>query len=138
MNKQIDAEDILSRIKITIEDTDLTEVDFVIENVREDEKVMYIIWRKTLKKYVFILLHILYSHYTYRFLYIERADKVMWEHFMNPILMENFAQVIKGFHTSDSTIQTIDTLLQSVGIEIKLVNDSEGVASNRLSHLSFI
>ncbi len=62
----------------------------------------------------------------------------MWEHFMNPILMENFAQVIKGFHTSDSTIQAIDTLLQSVGIEIKLVNDSEGVASNRLSHLSFI
>jgi acyl carrier protein len=54
---------------------------------------------------------------------------------MNPVPMKNFAEVIKGWKTSEVTVQNISSLLKDVGIDIEVVNDSAGFVSNRLSHL---
>lgn len=54
---------------------------------------------------------------------------------MNPVPMKNFAEVIKGWDTSEEVIEDIRKLLEGIGIEIEVVNDSPGFVTNRVSHV---
>ena len=65
-----------------------------------------------------------------------RADKTIGIHFMNPVPMKSAVEVIKGFHTSEATIATTQGLLQRMGKECFLVNDSPGFVSNRVLMLT--
>lgn len=54
---------------------------------------------------------------------------------MNPVPKQNFAEVIRGFYTSEETIEKTKLFLESAGINCTVVNDSPGFVSNRISHL---
>lgn len=137
-NKELNANDILSRIQTTTEYTDLKEADFIVENVNEDVAIKESVYRnleKYCKETCIYLVNTSCIPITLIGSYTNRADKVIGVHFMNPVPMKNFAEVIRGVHTSESTIQVIRDLLNSIGIDIEVVNDSAGFVSNRLSHL---
>jgi len=62
----------------------------------------------------------------------KRPDKVIGMHFMNPVPLMRLVEVIKGFVTSDETLQTtkdICMLLNKAPVE---ANDSPGFISNRI------
>lgn len=65
-----------------------------------------------------------------------RPDRVLGMHFMNPVPMKSTVEVIKGWHTSQETIDTAMDLLAGVGKNGVLVNDSPGFVSNRVLMLT--
>ncbi len=64
-----------------------------------------------------------------------QPQNVIGMHFMNPVPMKPAVETIKGFHTSDETINRAKSLLKSMGKKMILVNDFPGFVANRLSHL---
>ena len=65
-----------------------------------------------------------------------RADRVVGMHFMNPVPMKPAVEVIRGHHTSEETISTAQLLLEQMGKEGIVVNDSPGFVSNRVLMLT--
>jgi 3-hydroxybutyryl-CoA dehydrogenase len=55
---------------------------------------------------------------------------------MNPVPMKPMVEMIRGYHTTDETIETAKTLLAQMGKECILVNDSPGFVSNRVLMLT--
>jgi len=66
----------------------------------------------------------------------KRPSQVIGTHFMNPVPLKPVVEVIRGFHTSNETIQATLDLLASMGKEGVLVNDSPGFVSNRVLMLT--
>jgi 3-hydroxybutyryl-CoA dehydrogenase len=65
-----------------------------------------------------------------------RPDRVLGMHFMNPVPLKDTVEVIRGFHTSEATLQAARKLLGSMGKEAIVVNDSPGFVSNRVLMLT--
>jgi 3-hydroxybutyryl-CoA dehydrogenase len=65
-----------------------------------------------------------------------RPGQVIGIHFMNPVPMKTMVEVIRGYHTTDETIETTKNLLSRMGKEAVLVNDSPGFVSNRVLMLT--
>ncbi|MEG5035153.1 3-hydroxyacyl-CoA dehydrogenase NAD-binding domain-containing protein [Microcoleus sp. AT3-D2] len=66
----------------------------------------------------------------------KRAKNVIGMHFMNPVPMKSMVEVIRGYHTSDATIEIAKSFLAQMGKECILVNDSPGFVSNRVLMLT--
>lgn len=137
-DKTIDAEGIIANIKITSGYDGLADMDFIIENVNEDLKAKETVYRNlemVCKDECIYMVNTSCIPITLIGSYTERADKVIGVHFMNPVPMKNFAEVIKGWKTSKETIEEVRDFLNNAAIEIEVVKDSAGFVSNRLSHL---
>ncbi|MBN4003649.1 3-hydroxyacyl-CoA dehydrogenase NAD-binding domain-containing protein [Nostoc sp. LPT] len=66
----------------------------------------------------------------------KRADKVVGIHFMNPVPMKPMVEMIRGYYTSEATIETAKQMLAQMGKECIIVNDSPGFVSNRVLMLT--
>jgi 3-hydroxybutyryl-CoA dehydrogenase len=64
-----------------------------------------------------------------------RPADVIGMHLMNPVHLRPTVEVIRGFHTSDATIDTLRRLLSRLDKEAIVVEDLPGFVSNRISHL---
>jgi 3-hydroxybutyryl-CoA dehydrogenase len=67
--------------------------------------------------------------------FTQRPDRVIGMHFMNPVYLKTSIEIIRGYHTSEQTIQAARNLLRQLGKDAILVNDYPGFVSNRISHL---
>lgn len=137
-NKTIDAEKIVANIDITSGYEDFADMDFIIENVDENIKTKEIVYRnleKVCKQKCIYMVNTSCIPITLIGSYTDRAEKVIGVHFMNPVPMKNFAEVIQGWKTSEETVQYVRELLNKAGMEIEVIKDSAGFVSNRLSHL---
>jgi 3-hydroxybutyryl-CoA dehydrogenase len=65
----------------------------------------------------------------------KRPGQVIGVHFMNPVYAKPVIEVMRGVHTSDSTIEATEQLLAQLGKKAIVVNDFPGFVSNRISHL---
>jgi|SRR5579875_456108 len=65
-----------------------------------------------------------------------RPDRVVGMHFMNPVPLKPAVEVIRGFHTSEDTLERTKALLSSLGKEAIVVNDMPGFVSNRVLMLT--
>lgn len=65
-----------------------------------------------------------------------RPAQVIGLHFMNPVPLKAVVEVIRGYHTSDETVDTALALLASMGKEGIVVNDGPGFVSNRVMMLA--
>lgn len=132
------AEELLDRIKCTVNYKDLEDVDFVIENVPEVveiKKDIYLKLEEVCKEDCIYMVNTSCVSITKIGGYTNRADKVIGTHFMNPVPLKKASEVIIGFHTSEETIEKVRELLKSVDIKAIVVNDYPGFVSNRISHL---
>lgn len=66
----------------------------------------------------------------------QRAPKVIGVHFMNPVPLKKMVEVIRGYHTSEETVETTKELLEEMEKEYIIVNDSPGFVSNRVLMLT--
>jgi 3-hydroxybutyryl-CoA dehydrogenase len=55
---------------------------------------------------------------------------------MNPVPLKPMVEVIRGFHTSDATLETARVLLSQMQKECIVVNDMPGFVSNRVLMLT--
>ena len=61
-----------------------------------------------------------------------RADRVIGMHFMNPVPIMKLVEVIKGYSTSDNTLDTIMELSRNIGKIPVEVNDFPGFVANKI------
>ena len=55
---------------------------------------------------------------------------------MNPVPLKSIVETIRGFHTSDTTIETSKKLLTQMNKDCIVVNDAPGFVSNRVLMLT--
>ncbi|MEH2262945.1 3-hydroxyacyl-CoA dehydrogenase family protein [Nostoc sp.] len=132
-------DNVLNKIEFSTNYKFLEKVDFVVENVTEK-------W--DIKKQVYSLLdsicpaNSVFAANTSAIpitriaSVTKRADRVIGMHFMNPVPMKSMVEMIRGFHTSDQTIEIGKKFLAQIGKECIIVNDSPGFVSNRVLMLT--
>lgn len=54
---------------------------------------------------------------------------------MNPVYLKEYVEVIKGYYTSEETINTITSFFDEIQKKAIIINDFPGFVSNRISHL---
>lgn len=62
----------------------------------------------------------------------KRSQSVIGMHFMNPVPMMKLVEIIKGYDTSTSCLETILTISRDLGKEPVEVNDYPGFVANRI------
>jgi 3-hydroxybutyryl-CoA dehydrogenase len=66
----------------------------------------------------------------------DRPDRVVGTHFMNPVPLMPVVEVIRGYHTSEATLETTRALLAAMGKQAIVVKDWPGFVSNRVLMLT--
>lgn len=136
--ENINVDEIMSRITFTLDYEQLADVDVLIENVPEIVEVKEKVYKELVhicKDECIYMVNTSCIPITLIARFVKYPEKVIGVHFMNPVQMKNFAEVIKGVTTLEETIVFTQELLEKVDIEIEVVNDSAGFVSNRISHL---
>jgi len=131
-------EDFMSRIRFTTAYDGFGEVDLVIENIPEDWPLKEALYREMQgycsESTIYAVNTSCISVSAIGRL-LPRPDRVVGMHFMNPVVMKNLVEVIRGDATSDDTIHVARQLLKSMQKNMVVVKDTPGFVSNRLSHL---
>ncbi len=133
---EAEKKEILGRIRGTVSMEEMADADFVIEAVLEDLE---------LKKRVFAELDrlcrpgVILTSNTSSMSITEiaaatgRPDRVAGMHFFNPVPLMRLVEVIRGFETSDRTVQIAIDLAQRMGKEpVEVKKDSPGFIVNRV------
>jgi len=132
-------DEILNRIKFSTDYQVLEEAEFVIENTTEKWEIKQEVYGKIdaicPKDSVFAA-NTSAIPITRIASVTKRADKVVGMHFMNPVPMKPMVEAIRGYHTSEETIETAKKLLARMGKECIIVNDAPGFVSNRVLMLT--
>lgn len=137
-DKLEDASQIINRITFTTDYQLLSDADCVVENVNEDiniKKMVYSNIDKICKPECIFLVNTSCISITKIAALTKRPNNIMGAHFMNPVPLKTFVECIRGYNTSDGTIQATKELLTSLGKDCVVVNDYPGFVSNRISHL---
>jgi 3-hydroxybutyryl-CoA dehydrogenase len=64
-----------------------------------------------------------------------RPEQVIGLHAMNPVHLKPTVEVIRGFHTSDRTVELLQVLFDQLHKQAIIVEDLPGFVSNRISHV---
>lgn len=121
--------------------TNLSEVkgcDFIVENVTENVGIKERLYKELDRlsgSDICIGMNTSCISITQMGSYLGNPERLVGVHFMNPVFMKKTVEVIKGFHTSNTTLETLKVLLTQLGKESIVVNDLPGFVSNRISHL---
>lgn len=136
--KTLKYNEVESKIHIIEEYDELADASFVVENVCEEIEIKKEVYEKleeVCKKDCIIMANTSCIPITLLGSFTKRADKVIGVHFMNPVPLKDFSEVIKGRKTEQKTVDSVRMLLKDIGIEIEVIHDSAGFVSNRISHL---
>lgn len=139
-NKQTleDSDVLLRRIEFTTSYEKLKDIDFIIENTPENWEIKKNIYKKIdeiCKESSIFLVNTSCISITKIASLTKRPDKIIGTHFMNPVPQKKVVEVIRGYHTSEDTINKVVQLFDEIEKEAIIVNDYPGFVSNRVSHL---
>jgi len=133
------APEVLGRITFSLDLAALAEADFVIENVTEAWAVkqpVYAALDEVCGAAAIFAANTSAIPITQIGGATRRPDRVLGLHFMNPVPLKDTVEVIRGHHTSEATLGTALALLQTLGMDGIVVNDSPGFVSNRVLMLT--
>ncbi len=137
--KEEKPDEILKRIRFSLDYQLLKDSEFVVENVTEKWEV-----KKDVYKQIDAICpdNCIFASDTSAIpitriaSVTQRAPKVIGIHFMNPVPLKKMVEVIRGYHTSEETVETTKELLEEMEKEYIIVNDSPGFVSNRVLMLT--
>ena len=135
---RVSKEEVLKRLKLSIDINDLSDCEFIIENVTENWDIKEKVYRqldKILAPDVCIGCNTSCISITKVGSVTNRPDKIVGIHLMNPVHLKPTVEVIRGFHTSEETLEKLNLLFKQLEKNSILVNDMPGFVSNRISHL---
>jgi 3-hydroxybutyryl-CoA dehydrogenase len=134
-----EARDVLGRITTTTDPGDFAKAGFVVENVTENWEVKRDLYReldRICPEDTVFAVNTSVIPITKVGSVTRRPDRVIGTHFMNPVSHKPTVEVIRGHHTSQSTVDTTLAVLESIGKRGIVVNDSPGFVSNRVLMLT--
>jgi 3-hydroxybutyryl-CoA dehydrogenase len=133
---------VLSRIRGTTRIEDLKDSDFVIEAVFEDLRVKQGVFEKVeglVAPEVILCTNTSSMSITEIASATKRPEKVAGMHFFNPAQLMRLVEVIRGYSSSDETIETVIDLAKKMGKEpVEVKKDSPGFIVNRILMPHFI
>lgn len=131
-------QEVLDKITFTTDLSLLNDANYIIENVTEDWDVKEKV-HKALNDICppkcNILVNTSCISITKVAAVYNNPERIIGTHFMNPVPLMTAVEVIRGYYTSEQTIQETEDLLGKMGKESIIVNDYPGFVSNRISHL---
>jgi 3-hydroxybutyryl-CoA dehydrogenase len=128
----------LQRMTLTTDLKDVAHCDFIIENVTEDwevKKPVYEELDRLAPPEVCFGANTSCISITQLGSATRRPANVVGIHLMNPVHLKPTVEVIRGFHTSERTVDTLLQLFSLLDKEAIIVQDLPGFVSNRISHL---
>jgi len=128
-------DEILGRIKGTVQVKDMAETDFVVEAAIENESLKLNIFKEldqVCRKEVILSSNTSSISITKIASATQRSSQVVGMHFMNPVPVMQLVEVIRGLQTSQETFLTVKTLTEKVGKTPIEANDFPGFISNRI------
>lgn len=131
-------EEAKQRMVLTTDLKGVESCDFIIENVTEDWAVKKPVYEKldrVVPAEVCFGANTSCLSITLIGSATKRPANVVGMHLMNPVHLMPTVEVIRGFHTSDRTIDTLLKLFSRLHKEALVVEDLPGFVSNRISHL---
>jgi 3-hydroxybutyryl-CoA dehydrogenase len=131
--------EVMERITFTTDYAPFSECDFVIENVVEKEHVkkeIYPVLDEVCPEHACFAANTSCISITRIGSWTNRADRVLGMHFMNPVPLKPVVETIRGFYTTQNTIDTALGMLKAMGKEGIVVNDMPGFVSNRVLMLT--
>ena len=136
--KEVSIEDILSRITFTTAYDGFDAVELVIENIVEEwdaKKSLYLELRDVCSAETMYAVNTSCISITKVGALMSDPGKVIGAHFMNPVPLKKIVEVIRGYHTSDETVEAMKAFLKTLKKSAVVVNDFPGFVTNRVSHL---
>lgn len=129
----------LSSIVISTDLAVLEEADFVVENATENfevKKEIYLQIDQICRPQTIFAVNTSAISITRIGSLTKRSDRIVGMHFMNPVPMKKTVEVIRGYHTSNDTIDTAIRFLEQFDKKGVIVSDSPGFVSNRVLMLT--
>ncbi len=128
-------EEIMGRIKGTIQVKDMAETDFVVEAATENESLKLNIFKEldqACRKELILSSNTSSISITKIASATQRPSQVIGMHFMNPVPVMQLVEVIRGLQTSQETFNTVKSLAEKLGKTPVEANDFPGFISNRV------
>ena len=132
-------DEILTRIKTTTDYTEFEKIDLVIENISE----VYAAKKKVYKELVQVCREdVIYGVNTSCISITKIAsltpkpENVIGMHFMNPVPLSKMVEVVRGYHTSNETLEQTKRFVNILGKTCVVVNDLPGFVTNRVMMLT--
>ena len=135
---RVSKEDALARLRLTTNFDDLSACEFVVENVTEEweaKRRVYEQLERVMPREVCFGANTSCISITRIGSVTNRPEKVVGMHFMNPVHAMPTVEVIRGYHTSEQTLEVVQQLFSQLNKEAVVVEDLPGFVSNRISHL---
>jgi len=135
---RVTRDDAMQRMVWTTRLEDVASCDFIVENVTEDWALKQAVYRqldRIAPPEVCFGVNTSCISITRIAGVTTRPANVVGVHFMNPVHLMPTVEVIRGYHTSDRTLDTLLALLGALKKEGVVVEDLPGFVSNRISHL---
>ncbi len=128
-------DEIVGRIKGTVQMGDMADVDFVVEAATENESLKLNIFReldRICRKEVILSTNTSSISITKIASTTQRPSQVIGMHFMNPVPLMQLVEIIRGLQTSEDTFNTVKSLAEKMGKTPVEANDFPGFISNRI------
>ncbi len=133
--KPEDRERVLKRIRITSKLEELSEADFVVEAVVENEDAKIAVFQKLDKicpADVILASNTSSISITKMGARTSRADRFIGMHFMNPVPAMKLVEIIRGLATSKETYAATQALAEKLGKSTMTAEDFPGFIVNRV------
>jgi len=128
-------DEIMGRIKGTIQVKDMAEADFVVEAAIENESLKLNIFKEldqVCRKEGILSSNTSSISITKIASATQRPLQVIGMHFMNPVPVMQLVEIIRGLQTSQETFNTVKSLTEKMGKTPVEANDFPGFLSNRI------
>jgi len=128
-------EEVMGRIKGTIQLQDLAQVDFAVEAATENETLKLQIFKdldRICRKEIILSSNTSSLSITKIASATQRPSQVIGMHFMNPVPVMQLVEIIRGLRTSQETYNTVKSLTEKMGKTPVEANDFPGFISNRI------
>ena len=128
-------DEILGKIKGSVQVKDMAETDFVVEAAIENESLKLNIFKEldqVCRKEIVLSSNTSSISITKIAAATQRPSQVIGMHFMNPVPVMQLVEVIRGLQTSQETFHTVKMLAEKMGKTPVEANDFPGFISNRI------
>lgn len=126
---------ITGRLRGTANLADLRDADLIIEAAPEDYEIKKVIFQQLdqiARPEVVLASNTSSISLTQLGAVTKRADRVIGMHFMNPPVVMQLVEIVRGLVTSDDTLQVVDALAKKMGKTTILAKDYAGFIVNRI------
>jgi len=128
-------DEVVGRIKATVQIKEMAEADFVVEAATENESLKLNIFKEldqVCKKESILSSNTSSISITKIASATQRPSRVIGMHFMNPVPVMQLVEIIRGLQTSQETFETVKSLALKMGKTPVEANDFPGFISNRI------